>query len=73
MSGHVRHNCGWVNLTTAGTPLVLPDVLSEYTPYGLWLSLANSRADLVCHWEDSDVVAQEVFANVRVQYPLTLP
>ena len=30
MSGHVRHICGWVNLTTAGTPLVLLDVLSEY-------------------------------------------
>ncbi|KAM5535658.1 hypothetical protein V8D89_010645 [Ganoderma adspersum] len=23
----------------------------------------GGRADLVCHWEDSDVVAQEMFAN----------
>ncbi|KAF8520090.1 hypothetical protein JB92DRAFT_2709531 [Gautieria morchelliformis] len=23
----------------------------------------GGRADLVCHWEDSDAVAQEVFAN----------
>ncbi|KAJ2968956.1 hypothetical protein NUW54_g13076 [Trametes sanguinea] len=23
------------------------------------------RADLVCHWEDSDTVAQEVYANIR--------
>ena len=30
MSGLVRHNCGWVNLTAAGTPLVLLNVLSEY-------------------------------------------
>lgn len=28
-------------------------------------SHAPRRADLVCHWEDSDAVAQEVFANVR--------
>ncbi|KAI0334743.1 hypothetical protein GY45DRAFT_1317762 [Cubamyces sp. BRFM 1775] len=26
-------------------------------------SLHPSRADLVCHWEDSDAVAQEVYAN----------
>lgn len=23
------------------------------------------RADIVCHWEDSDVVAQEMYYNVR--------
>ena len=23
------------------------------------------RADMVCHWEDSDVVIQEIFSNVR--------
>ncbi|TFK56082.1 hypothetical protein OE88DRAFT_1731710 [Heliocybe sulcata] len=26
----------------------------------------GGRADMVCHWEDSDTVAQEVFYNVRV-------
>lgn len=25
----------------------------------------GGRADLVCHWEDSDTVIQEVYANVR--------
>ncbi|KAK0490716.1 hypothetical protein IW261DRAFT_33152 [Armillaria novae-zelandiae] len=26
----------------------------------------GGRADMVCHWEDSDVVAQEVFSNDSV-------
>ncbi|KAF5393727.1 hypothetical protein D9757_000175 [Collybiopsis confluens] len=26
----------------------------------------GGRADMVCHWEDSDTVAQEVFVNVNV-------
>lgn len=26
----------------------------------------GGRADLVCHWEDSDTVVQEVYANVRM-------
>lgn len=33
----------------------------ELTPF-------DRRADMVCHWEDSDVVAQEVFSNVRSRY-----
>ena len=36
---------------------------------------AEPRADLVCHWEDSDAVAQEVFANVRcpISFPFPSP
>jgi hypothetical protein len=36
-------------------------VLSE--PEGL---TAACRADMICHWEDCDTVAQEVYANVCV-------
>ena len=48
------------------------DVLSGCGPS---FPLALSRADLVCHWEDSDVVAQEMFANVRppTRYALATP
>ena len=28
------------------------------------ISLTSFRADIVCHWEDTDVVAQEMFYNV---------
>ena len=34
------------------------------------LTYAVCRADLVCHWEDSDIVAQEVFTNVRTRQNL---
>lgn len=35
--------------------------------HGLSLSIAYpDRADMVCHWEDSDCVTQEVFYNVCI-------
>jgi hypothetical protein len=30
------------------------------------------RADVVCHWEDTDAVAQEMFATVRVSLCVVL-
>ena len=33
-------------------------------------SSAISRAGMTCHWEDNDVVAQEIYCNVRMDYRL---
>lgn len=55
---------------------------SHYTPVSTQFSWTDdsmvaiasgvSRADMACHWEDTDAVVQEVFITVRVLLPLCL-
>lgn len=44
----------------------------EIIPFSLLIFLLTLRADIVCHWEDSDVIAQEVYFNASPFFHLVL-
>jgi hypothetical protein len=54
------------NLGQAGRCVLLP-----HLPFRPGRDALTSRADLSCHWEDTDVAIQEMFSNVS--YPLRPP
>lgn len=47
----------YAEIQPTGFKFVVTTIINENRGQG-------GRADMVCHWEDSDVVAQEMWANV---------